>query len=130
MPASPPTPDRRVLRDVAIGGAAGALLRAGCLAVAVVLAGADLPGVVFVNLLGAALLGRLMAASRQDPRWAARGPLLATGGLGAFTTYSGLVVPLALLVDDGAPFAAVAWGLGSLAAGVWLARRGLGRVGG
>jgi hypothetical protein len=35
------------------------------------------------------------------------------------------VVPLALLVGDGAPAAAAAWGAGSLVAGVWLAGLGL-----
>lgn len=117
--------DRRVLRDVAVGGAAGAVLRAGCLAAAAAVAGSEVPGVVAVNLLGALLLARLVALSLRDQRWLARGPLLATGLLGAFTTFSGLVVPLALLVSDGAPGTAMAWGVGSLVAGVWLADRGL-----
>lgn len=121
MAAPLSTTDPRVLRDVAVGGAVGASLRVGCLAAVVAVAGDDLAGVVMVNLLGAALLGRLAAASLRDPRWIPRAPLLATGLLGAFTTFSGLVVPLALLVGDGAPAAATGWGLGSLVAGVWLA---------
>ncbi|HSK21723.1 MAG TPA: CrcB family protein [Egicoccus sp.] len=127
MAAPLSTTDPRVLRDVALGGAVGALLRVGCLAVAVAVAGDDLPGVVVVNLLGAVLLGRLVAVSLRDPRWIARAPLLATGLLGALTTFSGLVVPLALLVGGGAPGAAAAWGVGSLVAGVWLAGLGLRR---
>jgi CrcB protein len=123
VPASLPTPDRRVLRDVAVGGAVGAVLRTGVIAVAFAAAGGELPGVVLANLLGAALLGRLVAVSLYDPTWGVRGPLLASGLLGAFTTFSGLVVPLALLIEEGAPIAALAWGVGSLVAGVWLGDR-------
>lgn len=127
MSASPSTTDPRVLRDVAVGGAVGALSRWGLLAAAVAVWGTDLPGVVVANLAGAALLGRLVTLSDRDPRWLARGPLLASGLLGAFTTYSGLVVPLALLLADGHRTLAVGLGAGSLVAGVWSARRGLRR---
>lgn len=100
-------------------------MRVGCLALAAAVVGDELSGVAAVNLVGAVLLGRLVAVSRRDPRWIARAPLLATGLLGAFTTFSGLVVPLALLVADGDAAAAAAWGIGSLVAGVWLAGLGL-----
>lgn len=120
MSVSPLPTDARVLRDVAVGGAIGAVLRAACLAVVAAAGMSELAGVVAVNLVGVAVLAWLVGAASRELRWTARGPLLATGLLGSFTTFSGLVVPLAVLAADRAAFA-VAWGVGSLVTGVLLA---------
>ncbi|MFA9431701.1 CrcB family protein [Egicoccus sp. AB-alg2] len=128
MSRSDPAIAASTLRDVALGGAAGALLRAGAVLPAVVVAESELVALVALNALGAYLLGRLLVRAVDDVRWRARLPLLGTGLLGSLTTFSGLAVPLALLWAGGAPLAAAIWALVSLATGVWAAAQGLREV--
>ncbi len=75
-----------------------------------------------VNLVGAALLGfllpRLQAGARSTQYTI---PLLAIGGLGAFTTFSGFAVEIVELVDNGQPDTAILYAAVSLTAGLALA---------
>jgi len=78
-----------------------------------------------VNLVGAALLGfllpRLQAGARSMQYTI---PLLAIGGLGAFTTFSGFVVEIVQLADAGENATAAVYGTVSLTAGLLLALAG------
>jgi CrcB protein len=80
-----------------------------------------------VNVSGSLALGLLIIGLRRRPVLRA---LVATGFLGAFTTFSALAVDVDLLVKDGHVWVAVAYvvaslgaGLAAVAAGVTWARR-------
>lgn len=90
----------RNLAPVAVGGAVGA-----CMRHVVLIALSGHWGVVLVvNVLGSMALGFITAwAERRDPRWWVL-PLVGTGALGGFTTFStvmaqavSLAAPMALL---------------------------------
>ncbi|MGY1770180.1 CrcB family protein [Blastococcus sp. SYSU D00813] len=116
----------------ALGGALGALARLGV--------GTALPAspggwpwaTLLVNLTGCLLLGLLLGAVL--PRFPGRPwlrPLLGTGVLGGYTTYSTFAVDAVRLADDGAwagaagyVVASVAGGVLAAAAGVAIGRRG------
>lgn len=120
------TERRRERTHVAIGGAVGALLRAGVVIATVAgTAGGETVGVLTINLLGAAALGWLVGRARHDAAWARLLPLLGTGLLGAVTTFSTLTEQVARHILSGQVLAAVGLGLGSLAAGVAAALLGL-----
>jgi len=88
--------DRRELGAIFIGGALGALLRAG-LGEAFPAGGADWPwATFFVNVAGAALLGYWFTAL---PRTSYRRPLLTTGFCGALTTFSTVQLELLEMID-------------------------------
>lgn len=99
---------------VAVGGAAGALLRLAALEAA------DQPvaAVLVVNVAGAFLLGLLTAhVARRPDREPVLRPLLGVGVLGAFTTFSAFAALLAGLSAPAAlGYAVVMVGLGALAA--------------
>jgi len=107
------------LSQVALGGAIGAVLRWG--------AGLALPfpfGTLAVNVVGALAIGLLWAglASRLHP-------LLITGVLGGFTTFSAFTLDTLRLVEGGRLGAAGLYVLASVglslfacAAGLWLVR--------
>lgn len=101
------------LLAVAVGGAAGALLRWG-LVLAWPAAPGELPWVVVaVNVVGSGLLAALPTLAvvrRRD--WA--GPLLGTGVLGGFTTMSAASVDAVMLLDAGRPVAGAAYLVGTL----------------
>ncbi len=106
---------------VAVGGAAGALARAGLSEV--------LPSVVATlaaNLLGCLLLGLLVGRVPDHP---VLRPLLGTGVLGGFTTMSTLALQTDRLADDrplvalGCLTASTAGGLALAALGLRLGRR-------
>jgi fluoride exporter len=130
---APPLPaaDHAVSRThIAVGGALGSLLRAGIIAAAVVAADdLEVVAILGVNLLGAFALGWLLGRARRDPAWARLVPLLGTGLLGAFTTFSALADQVARWLVTGAPLRALALGVVSLVAGLALAWLGL-RLGG
>ncbi|MFA9443965.1 CrcB family protein [Egicoccus sp. AB-alg6-2] len=117
--------DLRTVRDVAIGGALGALLRSVLVLLAVAATRGELLVVIGLNVVGAYLLARLLSGAERDDRWRRHAALLGTGLLGALTTFSGLVLPLAFLAADGDPAAAVAWGFGNLGLGLAAAAVGL-----
>lgn len=105
---------------VAVGGAAGALARAGFGE-----SFGPLWGTLLVNVLGAAVMGYLIVALTRE--WMR--PLLLTGFLGGFTTVSALALDTNVLAGDSALAAAgyfaltIALGVAGMAAGVNLARR-------
>ena len=101
---------------VAIGGAGGALARAGVAAALPVVPGALPVATLGVNLLGCLLLGGLLAG-RPGPR---RQALLGTGVLGGFTTFSAFAVEVDALLTR-APLLALAYAAGSVVGGVALA---------
>jgi len=115
-------PRPRRAAAVFAGGAAGTAARL-AIGEAMASSSADFPwGTLTVNLAGAALLGfllpRLLAGARSRQYTI---PLLAIGGLGGFTTFSGFTVEVVLLVDAGRLATATIYGLLSLAAGLFLA---------
>lgn len=90
--------DRRELEAIFLGGAVGALLRAG-LAEAFPDPGVGWPWATFlVNVAGAALLGYWFTTL---PHTSYRRPLLTTGFCGALTTFSTVQVELVEMIDAG-----------------------------
>lgn len=119
--------DRRELGAIFLGGALGALVRAG-LTEALPDPGVGWPWATFVvNVMGAALLGYWFTVL---PHSQYRRPLLTTGFCGALTTFSTVQVELVEMIDAGrVPLAAlylavsVAAGLAGAQAGTSFARR-------
>jgi fluoride exporter len=113
------------------GGMAGAAARH-----ALLLAYPNTPGqfpqTTFVeNLLGALLLGVFLTVVLRGWRWRFElRPLLATGLLGAFTTFATFTVEIGRLVEDGHLLVAATYGMASLAGGLAMALLGVwvGRV--
>jgi len=107
--------DRRELGAIFLGGALGALLRAG-LAEAFPVGARDWPWATFaVNIAGAALLGYWFTTLSHTSY---RRPLLTTGFCGALTTFSTVQVELLEMIDAGRlPLAVVYLGV-SVAAGL------------
>lgn len=90
--------DRRELGAIFLGGALGALVRAG-LAEALPDPGVGWPWATFVvNVVGAALLGYWFTVL---PHSRYRRPLLTTGFCGALTTFSTVQVELVEMFDAG-----------------------------
>ncbi|HEU5105623.1 MAG TPA: fluoride efflux transporter CrcB [Solirubrobacterales bacterium] len=107
--------DRRELAAIFLGGALGALLRAG-LAEAFPVGAADWPWATFmVNVVGAALLGYWFTALSHTSY---RRPLLTTGFCGALTTFSTVQLELVEMIDAGRVGLAIAYLGASLAAGL------------
>ena len=107
--------DRRELGAIFLGGAVGALLRAG---VGEVLpaGGSEWPWATFlVNIVGAALLGYWFTAL---PHTSYRRPLLTTGFCGALTTFSTVQLELVEMLDAGRAPLAILYLAASLAAGL------------
>jgi CrcB protein len=104
-----------VIGVVAVGGAAGALLRA-ALTTLTPDTGGRFPWTVFgINVVGCLLLAALprLTAVRRRPLLP---PLLGTGVLGGFTTLSTYAEQSRALVADGHPALAAAYVQGTLAA--------------
>ena len=107
--------DRRELGAIFVGGALGALLRAG-LAEAFPPTAGEWPWATFlVNLAGAALLGYWFTTL---PHTSYRRPLLTTGFCGALTTFSTVQLELVEMIDAGRLPLAIAYIAASLAAGL------------
>ena len=107
---------------IALGGALGAVARAATTSLAVELWGPRLPwGTLVVNVVGSVVLGALV---EWVDRSRALGPearsLLATGLLGAFTTFSTFSVETVRLVQRGE----VQWAMANVGANVVLAVAG------
>lgn len=116
---------------VALGGALGAAARYG-IAVLWPRTPAGLPWATLVtNLLGCALIGVLMRITADRGRSTRLvGPLLGTGVLGGFTTFSTYAVEVRELLAAGRPGPALGYLFGTLAGallavrlGRWLADR-------
>ncbi len=115
-----------VLVAVGLGGMAGASARYG-LGRWLARSPGGFPWATFwANVAGSFLLGLALTAllERFPPTRLAR-PFLATGVLGALTTMSTYQVETALLVRDGHPATAAAYGLTSLVAGIAAAFAGI-----
>lgn len=111
---------------VAAGGAIGTAARYGLNRPFPVGAGEFPVATLAANVAGAALLGLLLAvlASRRQPSRRLR-LLLATGTLGAFTTFSTFATEVALLARDGRGGLALAYAATTLAAGAAAAAAGV-----
>jgi fluoride exporter len=95
-----PRPDRQELAAIALGGAAGALLRV-ALSRSYTTSSASWPWVTFaVNIAGAILLGYFVTRLQERlPLSAYRRPLLGTGFCGALTTFSTMQLELLRMFD-------------------------------
>ena len=95
-----PSPDRQELVAIAIGGAAGALLRV-ALARTYTSGGASWPWATFaVNMAGALLIGYAVTRLQERlPLSAYRRPLVGTGFCGALTTFSTMQLELLRMLD-------------------------------
>ena len=114
---------------VALGGMIGALLRVG-LAVAVPNPPDGFPWTTFLeNVVGAYLLGLLLAVlARRFPDSDRVRLLLGTGLLGSFTTFSNYSVEIVQLATD-SPAVALAYALASVIVALAAALAGLASVG-
>jgi fluoride exporter len=107
--------DRRELGAIFLGGALGALVRAG-LAEALPDPGVGWPWATFVvNVVGAALLGYWFTVL---PHTQYRRPLLTTGFCGALTTFSTVQVELLGMLEAGRVPLACAYLVASIVAGL------------
>lgn len=98
---------------VALGGAAGGLLREAIRVIAGAQPGTWAWATLVVNTVGALVLAALLRVLASSPSERAR-LLLGTGLLGALTTFSGFTVDAVQLVDAGRPGAAAAYVVVSL----------------
>ncbi len=115
--------------QVALGGAVGASLRYGAGLMAVRLLGHGFPvGTLFVNVVGSFLMGAIAVvfAHKGLTAWA---PLIMTGVLGGFTTFSAFSLDVFTLFERGQfglmvlyILASVAVSLAALVIGAYLAR--------
>lgn len=110
--------DRGELGAIFLGGAAGAVLRAG-LVEAFGDGAPSWPWVTFaVNVVGAFLLGYFITRLQERlPLSTYRRPLLGTGFCGALTTFSTMQVELLRMLDTDRYAMAAAYALGSVLAG-------------
>ena len=116
---------------VALGGGAGAVLRYLGAAWAGRALGAGFMGTMFVNVVGSFLMGLLavLMMERFPGSWGRYAPLMMTGVLGGFTTFSAFSLDALYLIERGRMLAASGYIIGSvvlsilgLLAGLWLAR--------
>ncbi|MGW4807440.1 fluoride efflux transporter FluC [Kitasatospora sp. NPDC004272] len=117
FPHAAPEPARRwrLTAQVALGGAAGAAARAG--ADLAWHAGGGFPWPTFaINAVGCAAMGVLMTvlhAQTGAPAWA--GPVLGSGLLGGFTTFSAFANDIRRLLADGRTVTGLGYAAASLA---------------
>jgi fluoride exporter len=110
----------------AVGGALGALARWGVASALPSSPGGWPEATLLVNLTGCLLLGVLVGAvSARFPGQAWPRPLLGTGVLGGYTTYSTFAVDVVRLVDDGAAAVAAGYVVASVVGGVLAAAAGM-----
>lgn len=109
---------------VLVGGMIGG---AGRLALAVVDTGDGLPwGTLAANLSGAFVLGYLLTRfTVHAPRTSLAIPLLCTGVLGSYTTFSAFSLEVWQLAEAGRTVAALGYGGGSVVAGLLVAAAGI-----
>lgn len=114
---------------VGAGGAAGALARYG-IAHAIPTARAAFPWATFaVNVTGSFALGALLTLLVERlPRGRAARPLLGTGVIGAYTTFSTFTVEAVLLARNGHAATAALYVVTSVVAGLLAAAAGIALV--
>lgn len=120
--------------QLALAGAFGTLLRAGCNTLATRLVGHPTPwATLAVNALGSFAFGALVALCRsRDTFSAAQETILLVGLLGGFTTYSTFAFHSAEMLSHGRFLTAAAYILGTNLSGlaaVWAGLRLFGRAG-
>jgi CrcB protein len=115
-----------ILGAVATGGAFGAVSRY-AISLAIPDTTTGFPWATFlINITGSAVLGFLVTLLlEQFPRGRLARPLLGTGFIGAYTTFSTFTVEAGLLVRAGHPATAAAYVLASVAAGLAAAWAGM-----
>jgi CrcB protein len=115
-----------IVTAVAAGGALGAVSRY-AISLAIPETSSGFPWATFlINITGSAVLGFLVTLLlEQFPRGRLARPLLGTGFIGAYTTFSTFTVEAAALVRAGHPAVAVAYVLASVAAGLAAAWAGM-----
>jgi len=88
---------------VGAGGAVGAVLRFLCTGWAMRLTGESAVGTVFVNVVGSFLMGVLAVVilERGPAGWDRLAPLVLTGVLGGFTTFSAFSLDVVRLFETG-----------------------------
>src|SRR5829696_10336843 len=107
--------DRREVGEIFLGGAVGALARAGVVEI-LGAGGPAWPWATFVvNVVGAFLLGYLIAALPPVTRGR---PLLTTGFCGALTTFSTMQVEVLRMLEAGRFGLAATYVMGSVTAGL------------
>ncbi len=118
--------DPAVLAAVALGGALGAPARYG-MAQALPAGAGSFPWATFVtNLTGSLALGVVVVVvARRFPADRFLKPFVATGFLGAYTTYSTFAVETVILGRDGDVALACTYALASLIVGVGAAAAGI-----
>jgi fluoride exporter len=118
--------DPPVLAAIAIGGALGAPARYGVGQLVHVAPGTFPWGTFWTNISGSFALGLILALvlERFPPTRYLR-PFMATGFLGAYTTYSTFAVEAVLMLKDGHAAIAVAYAASSLLAGFFVAWAGI-----
>lgn len=125
----PPHASPGLLGLVLVGGVVGTLLRHG---LSTALAGRGTLATLLVNLSGALLLGALLELlARLGPDEGVRRAVrlgVGSGLLGAFTTWSALATETVLGVRDGRVGTALAYGVGSVLAGLVAAAAGVALV--
>jgi CrcB protein len=117
-----------VLVQIALGGALGAVLRFALASATTRAFGTGFPwGTLAVNVLGCLVMGVVAALVllRADPFWQRNAPLLMTGILGGFTTFSAFALETHQLMERERLVAAAAYAGGSVLLGVAALMTGL-----
>lgn len=113
-----------IIAVLACGGSVGALTRYWISLAAPAVTGGFPWATFLINVSGSAALGFLLVLLiEQFPRGRLARPVVGTGFLGAYTTFSTFMVDAVKLLRDGHPETAVAYVLATLAAGLmamWL----------
>ncbi|MDA8374224.1 MAG: fluoride efflux transporter CrcB [Actinomycetota bacterium] len=108
-----------LLLAIGMGGALGALSRYAISLALPVTAGQMPWGIFLINISGALALGFLLTLlAEQFPRSRMARPLVGTGFIGAYTTFSTWMTGVVSLARDGAVAAALAYLVLSMVAGV------------
>lgn len=110
-----------ILLQIALGGALGAVLRYLLVGSVTRAFGTGFPwGTLAVNLVGCFAMGIVAALVllRGDPAWQRHAPLLMTGIIGGFTTFSAFALETHQLIERERMVAAMAYAGGSVVLGV------------
>lgn len=114
---------------IAVGGVVGSL---GRYLIAIAVGAWSAPGwpwaTFTVNVLGCLVIGMVAAQLDSRPAWVR--PLVITGVLGGFTTFSAFALEAGILLDAGAVVPAAAYVLTTLVVGLLAVRAGALIVGG
>jgi CrcB protein len=114
-----------VLVAIALGGVLGSLARWGVDEAMPATYPGDLPwATLIVNLVGAFAIGALLSSGllQGRPRWWR--PMLVTGVLGGFTTFSAVALETGVMLDAGRPAVAVGYLALTVVAGLAAVRIG------